>query len=215
MSNTIRHSVPRTENEPNVRFSSMSTPVLVSNLMLVFVPAMIYAFIFGVEIWSTECQKVITACVSCLFLSHFGPKYYEDNVVETVKITCQKNKQNLSILKVVESALSEYRPTFWGLSGHMQSVMFAYWPLNIVFQVGKNSALSFDRQTLTMSDGGVVELDWAQCPDFLTSEEMNHPQAPGTATAASCSSEDLNVLQDKKPIMLILPGVVGKSANAY
>ncbi|KNC75934.1 hypothetical protein SARC_11550 [Sphaeroforma arctica JP610] len=204
---TVHTSIPRVESEHTVRFSSLSTPTLVGTLVLLFAPAIVYSMVFSVELWSVQAQKIMTACAACLFLSHFGPKYYEENIVENVKITCKKNAENIAILKVIESSLSQYRPTFWGLSGHTQSVMFAYWPLSIVFNVGKDSALQFERETLTMSDGGIVQLDWANHDGYeLVSEEFGSNSTPLGA--------DLNWVKEA-PILLILPGVVGKSANAY
>eukprot|EP01134_Creolimax_fragrantissima_P001839 CFRG1839T1 len=193
--------------EHTLRFSALSKPAFLSTVMMLVVPGTLYSFMFS-EIWSPDTQRVYTACAISVFSAFYLPKYYQENIVETVKITCKKNSQNAAIMKVVENSISEFRPTFWALSGHVQSFMFAYWPLSVVFKFGKKSSLVFERQTLTMSDGGVVQLDWAQQSE--TQNDMGECSGDiGSKTGLS------NATEEAKPILIILPGVVGKSANAY
>jgi len=84
--------------------------------------------------------------------------------------------------------------TPWAWSAHIQATMFCFWP-QMNRKIGALS-VRFKRELVTCDDLGQVALDW-----IVVGEE--HP-------------EHIETDQERSdPIILTLPGIVGKSDNAY
>jgi predicted alpha/beta-fold hydrolase len=112
-------------------------------------------------------------------------RYYTAHCIETPRVEYYPTAQNVALMARFREHIRDYAPTPWALSGHINSFLFAYWPLSVV--LGLRAPTVVERTLVEMDDGGVVALDW-----------FNDHAA-----------------DDAAPILVVLPGVVGKWENAY
>jgi len=96
-----------------------------------------------------------------------------------------------SVVSNCQSLFKTMQYTPWALSGHVQATLFAVWP-----QMNRKcrASVQHKREMVRCIDGGQVALDWMLVGD-------DDGTAPDEATT--------------HPIVLHLPGIVGKSGNAY
>ena len=103
----------------------------------------------------------------------------------------KKSKLMSDFIKETKVSQLVYQPYWFGLSPFFQSLF--YMITEISYQVLYDEA--FDRETFVLEDGGTLGIDWAHDKD---DEDKNSARPNG-----------------KRPVLLLAPGLGGKSDNLY
>lgn len=133
---------------------------------------------------SSATRHVFLASALIVFALLSLRQYYRTHIVEAPSLTYTPSAVNERIVELFAPSVRDFAPSPWAISAHVQSFLFAYWPLKVVF--GWDIPKVVEREELDMSDGGVIALDWFAGPSDETT-----------------------------PVVLLLPGVVGKTDNCY
>ena len=82
---------------------------------------------------------------------------YQKYIVEAPFISYVPNMENVNIFEQFISKIRRFEPTPWGYSSHIQSAMFAFWPLNSFLGIGKYN-IKYKREIVKFEDGGINAL---------------------------------------------------------
>lgn len=108
--------------------------------------------------------------------------YYVYGVAKQPLLVCQDGKFKAFLLENCPILHDRYWPTFWCFGTHAQTAL-----ANILR--GRLPDLNYQREILTMKDGGIVSLDWLET---CTKESRKYP-----------------------PVVTFLPGLTGHSQTEY
>ena len=113
-------------------------------------------FAFHIIDWKRWFSVIVTTNVLLLYF------FYWKLHTSKPSITYQPTRRNEHIISKCPALLEPFCPTFWAMSGHSQSGLFAFWPglLNIF------SPLEFHDQVLRLHDGGQLLLSWVTFSRF-------------------------------------------------
>ncbi|XP_064382894.1 phospholipase ABHD3-like isoform X2 [Halichondria panicea] len=122
-----------------------------------------------------------------ILLLSFYILYYLSCVVNKPKLVGGEKGLQQYLIKHCPVLTERYWPKIWAFQCHFMTILRA------AFQKCPNSVVKYNREILPLDDGGEVALDWA------------------------CQQGSVNLLNSSEttPVLLILPGITGKSQDNY
>ncbi|XP_054715192.1 phospholipase ABHD3-like [Uloborus diversus] len=132
---------------------------------------------YVLSVFYSNSELLLLTCLLIAFVV-----YYVYGVAKQPLLVCQEGKFKSFLLDSCPILHNRYWPTFWCFGTHAQTAL-----ANILR--GRLPDLPYQREIIKMKDGGIISLDWLECPEFNS--------------------------QKHKAVVLFMPGLTGHSQTEY